>query len=77
VAPGCVLGTLNEWKLGEIDYFDLVNVSTGEKFVLSWTFLLLKQEFVLHGDVLRKQVYLIIWENFGDFYPDVFGRKTP
>jgi hypothetical protein len=55
----------------------LVNVSTGEKFVLSWTFLVLKQEFVLHGDVLRKQVYLIIWENFGDFYPEVLGGKTP
>jgi len=38
--------------------------------------LLLKQEFVLHGDVLRKPVYFIIWEDFGAFYPDVFGWKT-
>jgi len=45
--------------------------------VLSWTFLLHKQEFVLHGAVLRKQVYLIIWENFGDFYSDIFDGKTP
>jgi hypothetical protein len=55
---------------------NLVNVSTGKKFVLSWTFLLLKQEFILHGDVLRKQVYLIIRENFGDSPPVVFGGKT-
>jgi hypothetical protein len=54
----------------------LVTVLTGENFVLSLTFLLLKQEFLSHGAVLRKQVCITMWENFGTFYPDIFGRKT-
>ena len=62
-------------KRGEIDLLNLVNVSTGEKFVLSWTFLLLKQEFLLNGVVLRRQVYLMIWKNFGALYPDVWWEN--